>query len=326
MGFLDQRKDVSHAQDSRSHALGMEDLEALDLLGDADELDRHAGHMPHRKRGAAARVAVELGDNDAGQRQGIPKCAGSVDGVLALHGIHHEQRLDRPYRGVQVADLAHHRLVDGETPGRIDDDHVMVMAPRPIECRRRDGDGLLLRARREPVDLDLLGERAQLLDCRGTINVGAHDQNLFLAVPKETRKLCRGGRLAHALQSGEKNDRRRLRGEIERDRRTAHHGRELAVHYADQRLSGGERADDFRAERLGPHGGNEILDHRQCDVGFQECEPDLPQRILNIGFGQPRFAAQLLDDPAKTLSQIIEHDGRRMECAGRAGGGTRALM
>ena len=38
---------------------------------DADELDRLAGDVAHRQRRAAARIAVELGEHDAGQRQRV---------------------------------------------------------------------------------------------------------------------------------------------------------------------------------------------------------------------------------------------------------------
>jgi uncharacterized protein YbjT (DUF2867 family) len=60
----------------------------------------------HRQRRAAARVAVQLGQHHAGQRQRLLEGLGGVDGVLALHGVDDEQRLDRVQRGrVQVADL-----------------------------------------------------------------------------------------------------------------------------------------------------------------------------------------------------------------------------
>ena len=75
--------------------LGIEHLEAVDLLADAGELDRRAGDLPHRQRRAAARVAVELGQDDAGQRQRLLERLGGVDRVLALHRVDHEQRLDR---------------------------------------------------------------------------------------------------------------------------------------------------------------------------------------------------------------------------------------
>jgi uncharacterized protein YbjT (DUF2867 family) len=59
----------------------------------------------HRQRRAAARVAVQLGQHDAGQRQRLLEGLGGVDRVLALHGVDDEQGLDRVQRGVQVLDL-----------------------------------------------------------------------------------------------------------------------------------------------------------------------------------------------------------------------------
>jgi len=64
--LLDQRQHVAHAEDARGHAVGMESLESIEFLADARELDRLAGDMPHRKRRAAARIAVEFGEHNAG--------------------------------------------------------------------------------------------------------------------------------------------------------------------------------------------------------------------------------------------------------------------
>src|SRR6185503_15816983 len=46
--LLDQRQDVAHAEDARRHALGVERLEAVELLGHAGELDRLYGYVDHR--------------------------------------------------------------------------------------------------------------------------------------------------------------------------------------------------------------------------------------------------------------------------------------
>ena len=103
MRFLDQRQHVAHAEDARGHAVGMERLEPGELLAHARELDRLAGDVAHRERRAAARVAVELGEHDAGERQALVERARDVDRVLALHRVDHEQRLDGLQRGVQLA-------------------------------------------------------------------------------------------------------------------------------------------------------------------------------------------------------------------------------
>src|SRR5712692_584694 len=45
--FFDQRDDVAHAENARRHALGMERLDARELLADASELDRLAGDLAY---------------------------------------------------------------------------------------------------------------------------------------------------------------------------------------------------------------------------------------------------------------------------------------
>ena len=64
LGALDQREHVAHAEDPRGHALGVEDLERVELLAGRGEHDRAAGDALHRERGAAAGVAVELGEDE----------------------------------------------------------------------------------------------------------------------------------------------------------------------------------------------------------------------------------------------------------------------
>ena len=75
-------------------------------------------------------------------------------------------------------------------------------------------------------------------------------------------------------------------------------------------------------ERLLAHRGDEVLDDRQRDVGLEQREANFAQRILDVGFGEPRFAAQLLHDAAEPLGQVVEHRGIGSEAvqigAGRA--------
>src|SRR6185312_1098821 len=69
--FFDQRQDVAHAEDAIGHAAWIEGFQAVEFFGHAGELDRLAGDVAHRQGGAAARVAVQLGQYDTGQRQRV---------------------------------------------------------------------------------------------------------------------------------------------------------------------------------------------------------------------------------------------------------------
>ena len=205
-------------------------------------------------------------------------------------------------------DLAHHRFVDGESSGGIDDDDVAIVLARPVERRFRDRQRLLAGVRRKELGADLARERLQLRDRRRPIDVAAHQQHFLLQVfLEQPRELGRAGRLARALQPGEQDDCRRRDGEVERRCRAAHQRRQLALHDADQRLSRRQRADHLLADGLFAHRGDEILDDRQRDVGLQQRHAHFAQRAVDVGVGEPRFAAQGLDDAAEPLGQIFEH-------------------
>ena len=77
------------------------------------------------------------------------------------------------------------------------------------------------------------------------------------------------------------------------------------MHDADQRLAGCQRTDHFLAERLFLDAGNEVLDHRQRDIGFQQGHAHFAQHVGNIFVGQSGLSAQVFYDPAKTLGKVI---------------------
>ena len=73
----------------------MEILERVHLLAGAEKLDRLAGDGAHRKRRAAAPVAVDAGQHDAGDADAIVEILGEIDGVLAGEAVGNEQDLVR---------------------------------------------------------------------------------------------------------------------------------------------------------------------------------------------------------------------------------------
>ena len=90
-GLFDQRDDVAHAQDAVGDARGMEILERIHLFADADQLDRLAGRGAHRERRAAAAIAIDAGEDDAGDIDAAIEGAREIDRVLAGQRIGDEQ-------------------------------------------------------------------------------------------------------------------------------------------------------------------------------------------------------------------------------------------
>lgn len=86
------------------------------------------------------------------------------------------------------------------------------------------------------------------------------------------------------------------------------------MHHADERLARRKRTDNLLTYRplLDPR--DEILDHRQGHVGFEQRHADLAQRIGDIVFGQARMSSHRLYDSGETLGQVVEH--RRYQAVG----------
>src|SRR5918995_5162244 len=100
----------------------MEILELVELLADRGELDRLPGHGLDGEGRTTARVAVELRQDDAVERDPSVESVGNGDCFLTSHRVEHEQDVRR-LRGVpDSGELLHQSLVDVEAPGRVEDD------------------------------------------------------------------------------------------------------------------------------------------------------------------------------------------------------------
>ena len=123
------------------NAIRMKRLEGVRLFAHADELDGLAGDVANRKRRAAARVAVHLGQHHARQSKPRMKILRGVHRVLAGHGVGDEENLLRREKFFQALHLGHQFLVDVQPAGGVDDQRVAA-----------HDDGLAARFLGEPLD------------------------------------------------------------------------------------------------------------------------------------------------------------------------------
>ena len=162
------------------HAIGMEEVEVVELLAGADELDRLAGDGAHAERGAAAGVAVELGEDDAVDVDALLELLGGVDRVLTGHGVDDEQDVVR-------LDLARMRTSSSMSSSSMcSRPAVSMIATSPFwransTPSRGDLDRVDVGAGRVDGHVDALGQRDELVDGRRPVHVGG-DQHRMLAV------------------------------------------------------------------------------------------------------------------------------------------------
>src|SRR6185437_9501782 len=161
--LLDEADDVAHAEDAVGDGARAEVLERVELFAGADELDRLAGRGAHRERRAAAAIAVDAAQDDAGDVDALVERARQVHGILAGERVGNEQDLVRIDRRLYRGRLLHQLFVDMGAAGGIEDDDVVAAEPGLALGAARDLDRSLVLQDRQGVDADLRAQHAQLL-------------------------------------------------------------------------------------------------------------------------------------------------------------------
>ena len=115
-----------------------------------------------------------------------------------------------------------------------------------------------------------------------------------------------GRRFARTLQAGHHHHRRAAH-EGQADFGSAEEILQLVADDLRDLLSGRERAEHILPECPLPNAVREFLDHFEVNVGFQESDPDLLQRVLNVPLVEAAFAAQRLEDAIHLVGKVVEH-------------------
>jgi hypothetical protein len=158
---------------------------------------RSTHHAARRQDRTAARVVVELGDDDAREFQRVVEGACGVHGVLAGDGVNDQEGVMRRRLGADRSHLSHQRFVDRQATRRVDDHHVATKSLRLGDTGARDRHGI--GGVGVDLDADLGGQHAQLLDGRRALQVGTDQVRLATLLFEPLRQLGRRGRLARSL-------------------------------------------------------------------------------------------------------------------------------
>ena len=201
-----------------------------------------------------------------------------VHGLLAGHGIEHEQDVRGLRRVPHLFELLHQLLVDVETSRGVENDRVDPLLGELLQAVTNDGHRVGAVLPSVDGNLNLAAELLELVDRRGPLQVGGDEPRDSTFVSQEQRKLGGGRRLAGALQAREQDHRRWPAGERELGAARAHQRRQLLVHRLHDLLAGTQALQHLLAERPLAHLGDEALDDLEVDVGLEQREPDLPHR------------------------------------------------
>ena len=224
------------------------------------------------------------------------KALGDVDRILTGHRVDDEKRLVRLYRVAHAFELAHELVVDVQTTGGVDQHRVVTVVARLLACLARDVDRIGLGLGRIDRHVDLLGQLRQLFDCGRTVDVGRHQIRLATELRAQMQGElggCRG--LTGTVQTHQHHDHRRRRRQVELGGRPTHELGELLIDDLDEVLLGSQAGEHFAAQRLAAHLVGEIANHVDVDVGLEQRQTHLADRVLDVLFGDLAVPAQTFD-------------------------------
>ena len=168
--------------------LGMEIFQRVGLFAGADQLDRLAGDRAHRQRRAAAAVAVDAGQHDAGEADALVERAREIDRVLAGQRIGDQQHFMRIGGRFDLRRFRHHLFVERGAAGGVEQHDVVAaelagLAARAWRSAAASGPATI----GSVVDVEIAAEHGELLHRGRAIDVERGHQHLALVA------LRRGG-------------------------------------------------------------------------------------------------------------------------------------
>ena len=308
LGLLDQPNHVTHAENTAGNAVRLERLEIVEFFPDAHQLDRTPGDRPHGERRAAPAVTVHPCQDDARQSDPLVEGFGGSHRVLTGKRVGDQQGFHRHHLIADDCGLDHEFVIDRQTTGGIENDHIETLAAAHIHGPLGDPDRLLAEDRLHHLGPHLLTQGRQLLRRGRTRDVEGRQQH-FLALPVDEpgSDFGAGRGLARTLKTNHHQRRRRLGRQVEAGFLGSQHFNQPVVDDLDHHLARRDALEHLRTDRGLGDLLDELLNDGQRDIRFQQGHPHLAHGFFDIGFVQRAPALQTLEDVVKPAGQTIEH-------------------
>ena len=177
-----------------------------------------------------------------------------------------------------------------------------------LRCNRGSRGALdifLVRIRSENRNVNLLPERGELLDRRRPLQIAGDQPRRATLLLKQQRKLCRRSCFAGAVQSDDQNSARFA--ELKRRRIAAEQDRQFIVKNLNDLLTGRDAAQHGFAQRFFFDACDEVLRDLKIDVGFEQRQPHLAQRGVDVLLADFSVTAEVLKDLLQFVAQLRKH-------------------
>ena len=284
----------------------MEDLEGVRLLSRADEGDGLAGDLADGERAAAAGVTVHLRHDDAVEVDLLCKGSRRGNGVLAGHGVDHQEDVVGLDRVADRHGLLHHGLVHMQAAGGVDDDDVAQVVDGVADGALGDRHRVCTVAAEDAHAL-LVAEGLQLVCGRRAVDVAGGKQRGVAHLGETVGELGARGGLAGALQAHHHDDAGDAAAEVEAHGLAAQQGGELVVDDLDDVLGRGQAVHDIGREAALLGALDEALHHLVVDVCLEQRHADLLHGGVDVGLRQAALALEAAEDALELCRKVLEH-------------------
>ena len=269
----------------------MERFERLEPLARPDEHDRPFERRDDGERGPAPGVPVQLGQDQPVDRHRPAEPLRHPHRVLPGHRVEHQQRGVGGGRLPDPRQFGQQRRVDVQPARRVDDQHVRRSAG-VLEGPPSDLHRIPFPARRKHRDSGRLAEDLELGDRRRTVHVGGRQEDAPPLLLEVERELAGGRGLPGPVQAHEEEHRGRVRGEPQGMVDGAQETGELAEHDLDDLLTGREALPHLLADRRLADPVDELPRDLEVDVGFEQGQPDLAERLVHVLGPEPASSSK----------------------------------
>ena len=270
----------------------MEHVNGVHLLAGTYKLDWLGYHGTDTEGSTTAGITIELGENNAVEVEAVVKFLGCVYGILTGHGVNHEEGFVWTEMILEIADLVHHLLINGETSGCIDDYHIVAVGLSLLDGMVGDTEHILVLWLAVYRNTHLLTHYMELLDSCRTVNVAGHEQWLLAFLGLEhIGKLSAEGSLTRTLQTAHEDD-GRMTFELQWGFFAAHKFFQFIVHQLDHQLSRLYSSKYIHAECFLLHLVGEFLSHFIVYVGVEECTAHILHGFRHVDFCNFSLALQ----------------------------------
>ena len=200
--------------------------------------------------------------------------------------------------------LVHHLLVDAETAGRIDDDHVDAALAGELDAAPRNLDGVadaVAGLGCPHLDAGALADNLKLLDGVRALEIRGDEQDSLALLAQPLTQLSGEGGLTGTLEAGEHEDGGAGLCEGQLTRGTTEDLDELLVHDGNNLLPRVEGLRPGCAVGLFAHLRGELANDGERNVRVDEGAANVGNRTIDVRLGQDAAAAQATERLAQTI-------------------------